>query len=179
MTVSVWRIAVESLSSSANDLTGQHAKMTSGRWNSAGVAVIYCSSNIALATLETVHYLRTGTLPFDRYLVRVDIPDAVWTSRHTLDPLPGGWDAIPAGLTAKRAGDSWVASASSALLLVPSVHVPDEYNVLINPQHVDAALISATTVKRWIYDPRLFSTFPGRTPASPGINVSIRRRTTR
>jgi hypothetical protein len=34
--------------------------------------------------------------------------------------------------------------------------VPDEFNVLINPQHGDAAGIVATTVKRWSYDPRFF-----------------------
>jgi len=28
--------------------------------------------------------------------------------------------------------------------------------VLINPQHPDTAAITATTIKRWIYDPRFF-----------------------
>ena len=69
--------------------------------------------------------------------------------------MPGGWDAIPAGATARAAGDAWIASASSALLLVPSVLVPDECNVLVNPRHPEAAGI--TTVKRWHYDPRFFS----------------------
>lgn len=63
---------------------------------------MYCATNIALATLETVHYLRNGALPFNRYLVRIDIPDAVWEARRVLDPLPGGWDAIPAGVSARR-----------------------------------------------------------------------------
>ena len=62
-----------------------------------------------------------------------------------------------AGLTARTAGDTWTSSLASALLLVPSVIVPDEYNVLINPQHGDAAVIVATTLKRWIHDPRFFS----------------------
>jgi hypothetical protein len=39
---------------------------------------------------------------------------------------------------------------------VPSVIVPDEFNVLINPLHAAAAGIVATTVKRWVYDPRFF-----------------------
>ena len=54
------------------------------------------------------------------------------------------------------AGDAWIASGASALLLVPSVIVPDEYNVLINAQHGDAGAIVATTLKRWNYDPRFF-----------------------
>jgi RES domain-containing protein len=156
MTVSVWRIAVETPSYTANDLSGTGAKMTGGRWNSKGTPVVYCATNIALATLETVHYLRSGGLPFNRYLVRIDVPDAVWGARQMLDPLPGGWDAIPAGLSARTAGDGWIASGATALLLVPSVIVPDEYNVLINPRHGDAAAITSMTLKRWIYDPRLF-----------------------
>ena len=156
MTVPVWRIAVEAPTYPANDLSGTGAKMTGGRWNSKGTPVVYSASNIALATLETVHYLRSGTLPFNRYLVRIDIPHDVWTARLTLDPLPGGWDAIPAGLSARTAGDDWIVNRASALLLVPSVIVPDEFNVLINPQHADAASVVATTLKRWIYDPRFF-----------------------
>ena len=152
----VWRIAVEAPGYSANDLSGTGAKMTGGRWNSKGTPVVYCASNIALATLETVHYLSSGGLPFNRYLVRVDIPDTAWNARLLLDPLPGGWDAIPAGLAARTAGDGWVAACRTALLLVPSVIVPEEYNVLINPQHADSVTITATTVKRWIYDPRFF-----------------------
>lgn len=156
MTVPVWRIAVEAPTYSANDLCGASAKITGGRWNSKGTPVVYCATNISLATLETVRYLRNGRLSFNRFLVRVDIPQVVWDRRLVLDPLPGGWDAIPAGLAARKAGDRWIASVASALLLVPSVIVPDEYNVLINPRHPDAAAIGAKTLKRWVYDPRFF-----------------------
>jgi RES domain-containing protein len=156
LTVSVWRIAVEAPTYSANDLSGTGAKMTGGRWNSKGTPVVYSAANIALATLETVHYLSGGGLPLNRYLVRIDIPDAIWAARQVLDPLPGGWDAISAGLAARTAGDAWIAAGATALLLVPSVIVPDEYNVLINPQHGDTSSIVATTLKRWIYDSRFF-----------------------
>lgn len=156
MTVPAWRIATEAPRYAANDLSGTGAKLTGGRWNSKGTPVVYCSTSIALATLETVHYLRNGGLPFNRYLVRIDIPDKVWEARQVLDPLPGGWDAIPAGLTARTAGDAWIASGASALLLVPSVIVSDEYNVLINPHHRDATALGATTLRRWVYDPRFF-----------------------
>lgn len=156
MTVHAWRIAVEASTHPADDLSGTGAKLTGGRWNSKGKPIVYCAMNIALATLETAHALRAGALPYNRYLVRVDIPDPVWDARRVLAPLPGGWDAIPAGLTARRAGDDWLASNVSALLLVPSVIVPEEFNVLLNPGHTDAALITANTLRRWTYDPRLF-----------------------
>ncbi len=156
MTQSVWRIAVDAPSYAANDLSGAGAKKTGGRWNSPGTPLTYCATSIALATLETVVCLGTGSLPFNRSLVRIDIPDAVWASRTLLDPLPGGWDAVPSGLSSRAAGDAWAAAGGSGLLLVPSVIVPEEHNVLINPLHGDSAKITATTIKRWLYDPRFF-----------------------
>ncbi|WP_426075530.1 RES family NAD+ phosphorylase [Janthinobacterium sp. PSPC3-1] len=153
----LWRIAADTPGYAADDLSGIGAKITGGRWNSKGVPVVYCSTSIALATLETVHYLRAGTLPFNRFLVRIEVPEAVWQARQLLDPVPGGWDAIPASMSASRAGDGWCAAGRTALLVVPSVIVPDECNVLINPRHPDAAAITASTVRRWQYDPRFFA----------------------
>lgn len=156
MSVPVWRIAVETASYSAHDLSGAGAKITGGRWNNSGTPLVYCTVNIALATMETALHLRASGLPYNRFLVRIDIPDAVWAARMVLDPPPGGWDALPPGLASQSAGDAWAASATSALLQVPSVIVPEEANILINPLHPDAARIRAHTVRRWIYDPRLF-----------------------
>lgn len=153
----LWRIAADTPGYAAGDLSGMGAKMTGGRWNSKGVPLVYCATSIALATLETVHYLRSGSLPFNRFLVRIEVPQAVWQARQLLDPPPGGWDAIPAGLSSVMAGDHWSAAGTSALLVVPSVIVPDECNVLLNPRHRDAAAITASTVRRWQYDPRFFA----------------------
>lgn len=153
----LWRIAADTPRYTADDLSGIGAKLTGGRWNSKGVPMVYCATSIALATLETVHYLRSGGLPFNRFLVRIAVPEAVWQARQLLDPPPGGWDAIPASLSASRAGDHWSAADKTALLVVPSVIVPDECNVLLNPRHRDSAAITASTVRRWQYDPRFFS----------------------
>ena len=153
----LWRIAADAPGHAADDLSGLGAKLTGGRWNSKGVPMVYCSTSIALATLETVHYLRAGGLPFNRFLVRIEVPAAVWQARRLIDPVPGGWGAIPAGRSASRAGDGWSAAGKTALLVVPSVIVPDECNVLLNPRHLDAAAITASTVRRWHYDPRFFA----------------------
>ncbi|UXH76914.1 RES family NAD+ phosphorylase [Roseateles amylovorans] len=42
----------------------------------------------------------------------------------------------------------------SALLVVPSVIVPEECNVLVNPRHAQAQQISATKLRPWFYDQR-------------------------
>jgi RES domain-containing protein len=156
----VWRIATDTPTYEADDLSGAGAKATGGRWNIAGVPIVYTSQTRALACLETVVHLNAGGLPLNRYLVEVTIPGDVWASAETQNAanLPAGWDAEPAGRASIAFGTDWTRSATSALLVVPSVIVPEEFNVLINPQHSDCARITAVKVRKWLYDPRLAKT---------------------
>lgn len=155
MTVHVWRIATEGKTYHANDLSGEGAKRSGGRWNDVGIPVVYTAMNISLACLETVVHL-DDDLPLNRYLVRIDIPDDVWAASDAIDPgLIVGWDAMPAGMASVVTGSQWLLGGSSALLRVPSVIVPEEGNVLINPTHAAAATITATALRKWTYDPRL------------------------
>ena len=157
MSVTVWRIATDTRSYEAGDLSGAGAESTGGRWNAAGDPLVYTSETQALACLETVVHLNAGGLPLNRYLVAVTIPLAVWAGARTETPgsLPVGWDAGPSGRASLQFGTAWLRSASSALLRVPSVIVPDECNVLINPRHPDSRGIAAVKVRKWLYDPRL------------------------
>nr|WP_269106697.1 RES family NAD+ phosphorylase [Massilia sp. TS11] len=151
----MWRIGATTLKYAADDMSGAGAKNTGGRWNPAGIAVVYSSENIALAVLETLVTLRSGGLPLNRYLIRIDVPDDVWAARQVLTP-PVGWDARPVGMSSVQAGQAWLISQASALLVVPSVIVPEESNVLINPLHPDARHVVATALRKWHYDPRYF-----------------------
>ena len=153
----VWRIASDTASYEADDLSGAGAKATGGRWNTKGTPVIYASETRSLACLETVVHLGAGGLPFNRYLVAIELPEALWThaKRETAQSLKVGWDAEPAGRASIRFGADWLDAATSAVLVVPSVIVPEEFNVLVNPLHPDAASLRATKVRRWAYDPRL------------------------
>jgi RES domain-containing protein len=152
--IRVWRIATDTPDYGADDLTGAGAKVTGGRWNRAGTALVYGSENIALACLETFIHLKAGGLPLNRYLVQIEIPDAVWKTATRLAPAVG-WDAIPTGRVSLDAGDAWAAACNAALLLVPSVIVPEERNILINPLHPDAKGIKAKRVRKWNYDGRM------------------------
>lgn len=152
-----WRIATDTRSYTADDMSGTGAKNTGGRWNSPGNALVYASGSRALACLETLVHLGGGGLPLNRYLVRIDIPDAVWEKRQELDPgtAPVGWDALPQGMTSLNIGDAWLAGQATAILLVPSIVVPEEPNILINPAHPDARGITATKIRKWLYDARM------------------------
>lgn len=154
--VSLWRIAVDTPDYPADDKSGAGAKVTGGRWNQIGVPVLYCSSSIALACLETVVHLNLGVLPLNRYLVEISVPISVWRTMETFDSASHvGWDAMPYGKVSVDAGTEWARSGRSVLLQVPSVIIPEEQNILINPLHKDLAKLAFNEVRKWTYDARL------------------------
>lgn len=158
MTVLIWRIGIETNIFSADDSSGEGARLTGGRWNRVGTPLVYSSSSIALACLETIVHLNGGDLPLNRYLVSLEVPDSLWKTATILKPEKYmGWDAIPAGITSLDVGNKWAIGKKSTLLLVPSVIIPEEQNILINPAHPEAAKIRIKKLRRWTYDARLLS----------------------
>lgn len=153
----LWRIAAETRNYKAEDLSGAGAAKNPGRWNEAGQAVVYAAPSISLAVLETAAHVDDAGLPLNRYVVRIEVPPGVWRSRIELDPatLPPTWNAIPSGSTSAQVGSSWLKGVQSALLLVPSVIVPEERVVLINPLHSLASKISSRVERLFDYN-RLF-----------------------
>ena len=158
MSVFLWRIGTDTPTYTADDLQGIGAKNSGGRWNRPGTPVIYTATVIALTCLETLVHLKVGTLPMNRYLVRIDVPTDVWANAQKLDstdPAMIGWDAEPAGMVSMDIGQSWLTGKTSALLLVPSAIIPEELNVLINPAHPDISKITAAKIRKFTYDTRL------------------------
>ena len=94
-------------------------------------------------------------LPLNRYLVRIDVPAALWAARTVFDADQHvGWDALPAGRASIAWGTAWAAQGGSLLAQVPSVIVPEEHNLLINPAHPQAGKLRVAKLRRWLYDPR-------------------------
>lgn len=151
----VWRIVADAPAYGTDDLTGKGAELTGGRWNRKGTPMLYTSSSIALACLETLVHLGQQ-LPLNRYLVRIEIPQALWDVRTKFDPaVHVGWDAEPPGLVSLDWGTQWVRSDAALVAQVPSIVVPEEANLLLNPRHPDAAQLLVRKVRKWLYDPRL------------------------
>jgi RES domain-containing protein len=157
VTVQLWRVASDTPGWTADDMSGKGAASKGARWNHPGELVTYAATSISLAAWETrAHFGRGAALPWNRFLVRIDVPDDVWAVRQTLPrPPPVGWDAIPEGMVSRNAGSAWMKTAASALLAVPSVIIDEEDNVLINPAHADCARIVASKVRRFVYDHRV------------------------
>ncbi len=152
-----WRIAVDTPDYLADDVTGEGARRCGGRWNSPGRAAVYAAQHVSLACLETMARLCQGALPMNHYLVRLEIPEAAWSLRRiaTLESLPLGWECIPPGGVSRRIGDAWLGEGSAPILVVPSVLIPEEQNVLLNPGHPALQQLRAVKVRRWHFDPRL------------------------
>jgi RES domain-containing protein len=157
VTVSLWRVASDTPGWTADDMSGKGAASKGARWNHPGELVTYAATSISLAAWETrAHFGRGAALPWNRVLVRIDVPDDVWAARQMLTrPPPVGWDAIPEGMVSRDDGSRWLKTAASALLAVPSVIIDEEDNVLINPAHADCARIVASKVRRFVYDHRV------------------------
>jgi RES domain-containing protein len=155
--VTVWRIAKHTREFAAEELSGGGAAAVGGRWNSEGKQVVYAATSISLCVLETLAHLGDDVHCRNRFLVAIDIPARLWEKRSLLsaEDLPVTWLAEPAGMDTVRLGDQWLTQANELLLLVPSVIVPEEFNLMINPSQKNASQIKARVVRPFVYDPRL------------------------
>ena len=134
---------------------GTGARLRGARWNSPGRPVIYAADSFAGSILEVLaHALRPRTLPGAHHAIRIDIPD---TLIEEVDATAlRGWDA-KGSPEALDFGDSWLADARSAVLVVPALPArPIGRNVLINPLHPDAAQLVISDPFPVPWDERLF-----------------------
>ena len=153
--VTLWHIAVDTPDYDSTDLTGTGAERSGGRWNRAGTPLVYASTSRAQACLETLVHLTRQPLPLNRYLVALTVPGSAWAAATEFDPAANiGWDAEPAARVSLDWGKAWVAGGVSLLAKVPSIVVPEEFNVLINPAHRAIGEVRAVKQRRWTYDPR-------------------------
>lgn len=156
----VHRIAATTPDYRADDLSGKGAAITGGRWNRMGFPMLYAASHLSLAMLETLVHLGTGRPPpRNRYHIEIEISDAQWAARRLarLDPaFPVDWDAHPVGVGSVTYGSDWLRAKSELVLVVPSVAVPSEENVLLNPAHPDFTGLRGVDRGRLDFDHRLF-----------------------
>ena len=120
----------------ANSLT---ASGYAARWNSSGIFMIYAASTCSLACLENLVHRNGFGNDADYSLLTISFPDSVSTLEIDLKDLPKNWNDITENghLICRVIGDNWIRNQKSAVLLVPSAIIPDEKNVLINPNHRD------------------------------------------
>lgn len=147
-----WRIVPARRADSA--FSGEGARLNGGRFNSPGTAAVYVSEHKSLAALELlVHISHHLPLPCVAFPASwSDLPE----ERVRPEELPPDWRSEPATLDTMRLGDAWVRRARTAILRVPSVLVPEEDNLLLNPAHPDFARIQVGPPQPFSFDPRIW-----------------------
>lgn len=130
----VWRLVRPAFGDAAAAFSGEGARRFGGRWNSVGRAVVYASEHLSLAALETLAHADRKRFARDLVAFEVHVPlDLI----AVLDDanVPPGWRARPDAPAARAVGDAWLAARTHPALSVPSVLVPQERNVLLDPAH--------------------------------------------
>jgi RES domain-containing protein len=140
-----------------NAFSGEGRRLQGGRWNSQGIAMVYAAGSLSLAILEQLAQVDVDDLP-PLFYFSIDGPSngAIPTMAElTGGELPEGWDARPAGAVSKSLGDEWIRAGSGCLVRVPSVLVPHENNLLMNPNHADFHKLSIGSPTPFRFDRRL------------------------
>ena len=136
------------------DLSGTGSKKYGGRWNQKGTSVLYTSENISLAVLETLVHVEIDNLPTDLKLLILNIPDSVTIKGLEVKNLPTNWRDYPAPDKLADIGSKWVDSSKNLILQVPSVVIPGEKNLLINPSHSEFKKVKIDEIVDFQFDDR-------------------------
>ncbi|HET9651689.1 MAG TPA: RES family NAD+ phosphorylase, partial [Usitatibacter sp.] len=127
-----------------------------GRWNLPGTPVVYAAQSRALAALEALVHFGDAERHIEFVLFEIDIPDDT-ILRLDASSLAHDWRSPVPRLSTQSLGSEWQSSARSAALLVPSVLIPQESCVLLNPEHVDSRRILVKYPEPFAFDARLTS----------------------
>ncbi len=146
--------------------SGEGARRVAGRWHPAGVRVVYTSSSVALALIENLVHFDADDLAAISFLYEVDVPDAL-VETPTLSDLPADWNHPKRSDHARAYGREWAFSKRSLALAVPSVSVPQERNVLINPEHPAFARLALGGPSPFSFDQRLLISPPAPKTRKP------------
>ena len=96
-------------------------------------------------------------MPDDYHLIQILIPDELHMIEVDPVKLDDNWKSIPHHHSTQQIGDKLAMEKQLAILKVPSVVVPGDFNYLINPMHSDISHIQVLKIKVFSSDKRLFS----------------------
>lgn len=128
---------------------GEGAFRSGGRWNLPGTRLLYGAGTLSLAALEMLVNIKSEELLNAYSFAEIQVADQLILPVERFRKLPNDWSGHPPPRTVQRIGSAWVDSMISAVLKVPTVILPGEFNYLVNIAHPDFARIR-------LGDPRLF-----------------------
>jgi RES domain-containing protein len=133
-------------------MTGEGARLFGGRWNPPGLPAVYLADSRALAALEIIVNAPVEVSALAWRMFEVEVPD---DRIETVEPdaLPNDWQELPSSPGARLHGARWLQNGALCLRL-PSAVIPEEFTLLLNPQHPDAGKLRIKGPKEFRFDPR-------------------------
>ncbi len=116
--------------------------------------MVYCATSPALAALEFFVHLDPSVAPDDLVMVQLEMSEDVKVERITRESLPAKWRSPDSSCA--EIGSAWAWSGRSVGLEVPSIVVDGDWNMLLNPLHLDFAKVKIVAQEPWHYDARMF-----------------------
>ena len=113
--------------------------------------MLYASRHLSLACMEMLIHMDKLQLPEGFVWSSAELPE----SPKTLEVGP--LEDVP---KCQAAGDSWIREGGQLAARVRSVVVPQEYNVLLNPNHPGYKELEWTEPMPFRFDKRLFTSEP-------------------
>ena len=134
--------------------SGDGARAYGGRWNFPGIPMVYVAHTRALAALESLAHFGGAERRIAFVTFEIEIPDKL-AVRLEAAALPRDWRNEEPSPSTQALGTEWQRGGRSAALVVPSVLVPQEYCVLLNPEHPDIDKILVSFPEPFTFDARL------------------------
>lgn len=154
MPLSLWRIVKAKHVAAAFD--GEGARRYGGRWNPRGTPLVYLGGTLSLAALETFVHLAPEDARLALVAIEVVVPDSVKITEFSAKTLPPDWRNEPPPHATQAIGQDWIKRNETALLRVPSIIVPREFNYLLNPNHATFAKLKIQSPVPFGFDSRMW-----------------------
>jgi RES domain-containing protein len=151
--VQVWRLTTRKYAATA--FSGIGNRRVGSRWVPEGRLAIYTSENLSTAVLETLVHIDPNHFRDNFVCIKAEVPDNITMDEVSLADLPDDWQRRFEDSELQQVGAQWIDRGSSAVLIVPSAVVPQERNVIINPQHEDFGKIVLSPAEPYLFDTRL------------------------
>ena len=134
--------------------TGEGARMHGGRWNRPGTPMVYAAQTRALAAMEALAHFAGAERRIAFVTFEIEIPDNLALQVEPAS-LPAGWRSREPRPATQDLGSQWQQGGRSVALLVPSVLIPQEFCVLLNPEHRETRKVLVGYPLPFEFDERL------------------------
>lgn len=119
--------------------------------------MLFTSQTQALALLEILANVGKESMPEGYFLIAIYLPEEAEVPTLAHSDLPKDWNAVPFATSTQHMGDQFVRDGHFLAIKVPSVLVPGDGNILINPKHEQMKGVKIIAQDPFRLDPRFYT----------------------